>query len=189
MSGVRIIAGQYKRRVLGLPRGANIRPTSSRVRESLFAMLHPWLAEARFLDLCAGTGAVGLEAASRGAARVLLVDNDRRCVQAIRANVAACSAHDVAQVWHMDCLRALRMLHERGEAFDIIFADPPYRSGLVFKIVSALARRPELLEENGWLCLEHDPGHPDVAAPPGFGVQSRKSYGDQALTVLRKLPP
>ena len=187
MSSLRIIAGAYRRRRLELPRGVSIRPTSSRLKESIFATLHFVLPGARFLDLCAGTGAIGLEAASRGAAEVVLVERDRRCVAAIRRNAANCGAEHRVEVVQADCLAALEQLWEAGRAFDILFADPPYDSDLLDGTVEALRRRPELVGEGGWVCLEHEPRHPDVAAPLGFEVQSRKHFGDQAATFLRRI--
>ena len=150
----RIIAGRGKGRRLAMPRGNETRPTAARVRQTLFDILAPWIAGARFLDAFAGSGAVGLEALSRGAAKVVLVDDDAAAVARIRQNAAALgAAGGEVQVFRQDARVALAALAERGARFDVIYLDPPYDSDL-YEPVIALAGDQGLLDPDGVLVAE-----------------------------------
>jgi 16S rRNA (guanine966-N2)-methyltransferase len=122
---VRVVAGTYGGRRLVAPPGDATRPTSDRVRESLFSVLGPSVAGARVLDLYAGSGALGIEALSRGAATAVFVDRAPAAIKAIRANLAALEIE--AEVLLMPARTALRTAARRGEAYDLVFLDPPYR--------------------------------------------------------------
>ena len=149
----RIIAGAGKGRRLRTPRGEGTRPTGARVRQSLFDILAPRLPGCRFLDAFAGNGGVGLEALSRGAARVVLVDSSRAAVQAIRENVRAllASGGDV-QVFHQETRLALAALADQGVRFDVIYVDPPYESDLYEPLLECSEL---LLAEDGVVVAEH----------------------------------
>jgi len=121
---VRIIAGRFGGRRLSAPPGRATRPTSDRVREALFSILGP-LDGARVLDLYAGTGALGIEALSRGAASAVFVERDARVVAGLRGNLEALGAE--ADVRRADALAALRDARKRGETYDLVLCDPPYR--------------------------------------------------------------
>jgi 16S rRNA (guanine966-N2)-methyltransferase len=142
---VRIIAGRYKGRRLTAPPGAETRPTSDRARQALFDMLlhAPWaegaIAGAAVLDVFAGTGALGLEALSRGAASAAFIESGRPALAALRANIAACGAGDLCRVVAGDALTP-----PRGAACGLVFLDPPYGQGLVPRALAALAKA-------GWL--------------------------------------
>lgn len=137
---LRIIAGTWRGRRFRFTAEADIRPTPDRVRETLFNWLAARVPEAHCLDLCAGSGALGLEALSRGAARVHFVESDANAVRDLRARLADWGAQG-GTVERTDTLRYLRT---KPEAFDIVFLDPPYAAGLL----SAAAR---LLEDRDWL--------------------------------------
>lgn len=121
---MRIIAGRFGGRRLSAPPGRATRPTSDRVREALFSILGP-LDGARVLDLYAGTGALGIEALSRGAASAVFVERDARVVAGLRGNLEALGAE--ADVRRADALAALRDARKRGETYDLVLCDPPYR--------------------------------------------------------------
>lgn len=124
---MRVVAGRFGGRRLSAPRGRDTRPTSDRVREALFSMLGP-LAGERVLDLFAGSGALAIEALSRGAREAVLVERDARAVAVIRRNLAALGiGPDEARVVHAPALAALRDASARGEAYDLVLLDPPYR--------------------------------------------------------------
>ena len=124
---MRVIAGSLGGRRLQAPKGRATRPTSDRVREALFSMLGP-LDDARVLDLFAGSGALGIEALSRGASHVVFVDSERAALDALRSNLTALEiAGDVAEVRATDARQALREARARGEAYDLVLLDPPYR--------------------------------------------------------------
>ena len=128
---MRIIAGAFKGQQLLTPRGHRTRPTADQVRIALMDTLMPRLSGARFLDLFAGAGGVGLEALSRGAAAAVLVERDPDAIAALRKNLAALRVGREARVLPMDAGRALNRLAADGERFDLVFLDPPYGAGLV----------------------------------------------------------
>lgn len=137
---IRIIAGTWRRRRLIVPKIVGLRPTPDRVRETLFNWLDPWLPGARCIDLFAGTGALCLEALSRGAASAVMVEASPEVAATLRENVARLAAEG-AHVVECD---AIEYLHRPSELFDIVFLDPPFESELI-----ALAS--ELLEARGWI--------------------------------------
>jgi len=137
---IRIIGGQWRGRWIELPAQSGLRPTGNRIRETLFNWLTPAIDGARCLDLFAGTGALGFEAASRGAAEVLLVDQDGRAVRQLQTMAKRLSAANVT-VRHAE---AETFLAETAGTFDIVFLDPPFRRGHI-------ARCSELLHSGGWL--------------------------------------
>ena len=137
---VRIIAGRWRGRKLAFPDVGGLRPSGDRVRETLFNWLTPVLPGARCLDLFAGSGALGFEAASRGAARVVMVENNRAAVEALRENRARLGA-DAVEIVARDALAYLR---GAAEPFDIVFLDPPFD----LDCLAGVGRR---LQEGGWL--------------------------------------
>ena len=155
---MRIIAGQYRGRRLKSLRGLQTRPTSDRLRETLFNILAPRIEGVRFLDLCAGSGAVGIEALSRGAAHVTFVDRSRKMCALIAANLAAFSVEEAeTEVVTDEATEFLRRYTKKeAKLFDIIFFDPPYASdyGAVLNYVGDHATR--FLAERGVMIVEHD---------------------------------
>ncbi len=122
---MRVVAGIYGGRKLTAPAGSETRPTSDRVREALFSVLGPSIQGARVLDLFAGSGALGIEALSRGAAHAVFVDRSHKAIQAVRANLTALGIE--AEVRPIEARAALRAASGRCEAYDLVFLDPPYR--------------------------------------------------------------
>jgi len=122
---MRVVAGLYGGRKLVAPAGSETRPTSDRVREALFSVLGPSIQGARVLDLFAGSGALGIEALSRGAAQAVFVDRSHKAAHVIRANLKALGI--AAEVRPIEAGAALRAASGRGEAYDLVFLDPPYR--------------------------------------------------------------
>ena len=154
---MRIIAGQYRGRVLKSPPSMQIRPTSDRLRETLFNVIAPRIEGARFLDLCAGSGAVGIEAISRGASFVTFVDRSRKMCALVEANLDLCGVPEeqtaVALSEATDYLR--RAESWGGEPFDIAFLDPPYATDYAPLLDLFGARTPTLLAAEGILIVEH----------------------------------
>ena len=155
---MRIIAGKYRGRKLKSPPSLQTRPTSDRLREALFNILAPRFEGARFLDLCAGSGAVGLEALSRGASRVTFVDRSRKMCALIEANLEALKVdEDEIELVAREALEFLRRRAKKeAESFDIIFFDPPYAADyeVVLSYVGDHAKR--LLAADGVIIVEHD---------------------------------
>jgi 16S rRNA (guanine966-N2)-methyltransferase len=170
---VRIVAGRYKGRRLRMPRGAPTRPTADRVREALFSMLGD-VSGARVLDLYAGSGALGIEALSRGADSALFVERDPRAAAAIRANIDAVGAN--GEVRRQDVLGFLASDHR---PFDLVLCDPPYDSGP--RIAGQLAERlPALLAEGARTVTESDKRRP-LELP--FPLLTERTYGDTRIAI------
>ncbi|HSK25412.1 MAG TPA: 16S rRNA (guanine(966)-N(2))-methyltransferase RsmD [Jiangellales bacterium] len=179
---MRIIAGSARGRRLSAPPGRDTRPTSDRVREALFSAVesrHGSLSGARVLDLYAGSGALGLEALSRGAAHVLLVESDARALRTLRANVAAV-ARPGARPLHADVGRVLAAGPDRP--YDLVLADPPYELGSA-DVGGVL----ESLRDHGWLApsalvvVERPTRGDGTAWPEGYEPAGDRRYGETTL--------
>ncbi len=192
---MRITGGAHRSRPLSAPKGHATRPTSDRVREALFAILgsRSNLEGARVLDLYAGTGALALEALSRGARSATFVESARSALLSIRANVAALRFEGQVRVVAGAVERSLDAVVKEGP-YDVVFADPPYAlvaSGAAVEAIADLVRRGGLAE-GGVLVLEH--GKADVSPSlPGLALSSARRYGDTVLafydsTVEELLP-
>jgi 16S rRNA (guanine966-N2)-methyltransferase len=152
---MRIIAGEKRRMTLRCPPGEKTRPTTERVRESLFGSLDPRLPGARVLDLFAGAGTLGLEALSRGAAHATLVDDYPKALDALKSNIERLEMGDRARVVRSDAVKFLKREAPAEAPFDIILADPPYGQNLGPALLEALAARPaEWLSPDGILALQ-----------------------------------
>jgi len=175
---MRITAGTAKGTHLRAP-GSGVRPTSDRVKEALFNALAPRLVDARVLDLFAGTGALGIEALSRGAARAVFVERDARAVAAIRRNLAAARMDGQSEVRRGTVPAALDGLEREGAAFDLIVLDPPYGQDLPARTLRRLAASP-LLAADGVAAAE---GHwrDDPGEIPGFRRIRDARYGETGL--------
>lgn len=143
---MRVIAGSSKGTTLRSAPHRRVRPTSDRIRTVLFDMLGNSVVGSHFLDLCAGTGSVGVEALSRGAARAVFVELDGRCVEIIKANLLATRLFDRARIVRGDARRKLPQLLKEGERFDLTFLDPPYSSGLAWQLLTWLGDHLALLQ-------------------------------------------
>jgi 16S rRNA (guanine966-N2)-methyltransferase len=150
---MRIIAGELRGRRLRAPDGQATRPTSDRVRESLFNIIAARVPDARFLDLCAGSGAVGLEAISRGAASAVFVDQSRRALEQIEENIERCGVDDRVRILGRDALSALRTLAAAGDQFDLVYVDPPYDANL-YKPILRLLGTVDLVAPDGLVAVE-----------------------------------
>lgn len=187
---MRVIAGTYRSRVLKSLRGVTLRPTSDRLRETLFNVLGASVAGSRFLDLFAGTGAIGIEALSRGAAEAVFVENHRPAAALIRRNLASLGIESGAMVLAMDALRALEKLSPRAKrestAFDFIFLDPPYAAAKDYSRVLEFLGSANLLAPSGIVIAEH---RHNFDLPQEVGVMRRYrilKQGDAALSFYRQ---
>jgi 16S rRNA (guanine966-N2)-methyltransferase len=185
---VRIIAGKYRGRKLKSPASLETRPTSDRLRETLFNILAPRIKGARFLDLCAGSGAVGIEALSRGARQVTFVDQSRRMCALIEANLETLGVEDdefeVASVDALEFLR--RRVKKEGERFETIFFDPPYATDYEGVLNFAGENVARLLAEDGVVIVEH---HHKNDLKEEFGELKRYrvlKQGDSVLSFYSK---
>ncbi|HKF55774.1 MAG TPA: 16S rRNA (guanine(966)-N(2))-methyltransferase RsmD [Blastocatellia bacterium] len=185
---MRIVGGKYKGRLLRTLRGQDVRPTSDRLRETLFNVLAPRIEGTRFLDLCAGSGAVGIEALSRGSTRITLVERSRPACSVIRGNLESLGiGGDEADVVCSDAVQALKRLAQMGSQFDIVFFDPPYASG-IYDTVLALIATEQLLADNGIVVVEHRAKTPPMSEFPGIEMYRQIKQGESALTFMRRKP-
>ncbi len=187
---LRIIAGKYRGRNLKGPPSLEVRPTSDRLRETLFNVIAPRIDGARFLDLCAGSGAVGIEAISRGATHATFVDSSRAMCTLIKSNIELCrierSESDVVQAEVQDYLRRfVSKQPDSGKPWDIVFFDPPYADNYLPILDTFAARSSSLLTENGLLIVEHQSKN---SLPEGLGSLLRYrvlKQGDSALSFYQ----
>lgn len=178
---MRIIAGEWRGRLLQAPAGMTTRPTADRVRETLFSMLASRLGTLEGMsvaDLFAGSGALGFEALSRGAASVTFVESDPAATRAIRANARALGAEPRVQLLGGSALRL-----PKSGPFDLIFADPPYTPGSGIDAAAAVAKA-EWLAEGGWMSIETARGEP--VAPGDFTIEAERDVGRARLTLLKR---
>jgi 16S rRNA (guanine966-N2)-methyltransferase len=182
---MRIIGGEARGRPVRLPGGCRIRPTADRVKKSLFDILHP-VAGKSFLDLFAGSGNVGLEAISRGARFAIFMEKDIRLAEAIRTVLSQMGYAERAEVIHADALRGLGCLVQKGERFDIIFADPPYDQGLALETLQYLEKG-NASAEDGIIVLQHSVREKLEASPnQAMEVIDQRRYGDTMLSFLTR---
>jgi 16S rRNA (guanine966-N2)-methyltransferase len=166
---VRVLAGRWKGRPLGA--NASARPTSSRARAALFDVLGECVAGADVLDLFAGSGAVGIEAVSRGARSAVLVEPEAAALRATTVRLGASPSE--LRVLAADALSAVRGLARSRDRFDLVFADPPYAEPLDPDLLAAV---PGLLEQDGRFVLQQDEKRPDCEVP-GLRLEQRRAYG------------
>jgi len=179
---VRIVGGEARGRPLRAVPGRSTRPTSDRVRQSLFDVLGQRCDDLRVLDLFAGTGALGLEALSRGAKAATLVDEDKdACAVALR-NAESLGYADRCSVLRDDVFRALARL---PGTYNLVFSDPPYAARASGRILEALAKGP-LLAEGGRAVLERDRREPLPEVPAGLRLVEERRYGDTVLLFVER---
>jgi 16S rRNA (guanine966-N2)-methyltransferase len=174
---MRVVAGEFRGRRLRMPKGARTRPTADRVREALFSMLGD-VSGARVLDLYAGSGALGLEALSRGADSAVFVERDARAAATVRANIDAVGAN--GELRRQDALGFLgSYAGTGGPPFDLVFCDPPYDCGS--RIAGQLAERlPAVLSEGARIVTESDKRKP-LELP--FPLLRERTYGDTRIAI------
>ena len=179
---MRIIGGEARGRRLFAPEGLETRPTADKVRESLFNILRLEIPGARVLDLFAGSGALALEAISRGAEFAALSDCSRKAMDAIRRNVEACRAQEKTRLLLCDWRRAIEQL---TGPFDLVFLDPPYRMTGVYGPAAALLYERGLLSGDAVLVMEHASDTP-LSLPEDFEVCDERVDGAAAVAFVRR---
>ena len=192
---MRIIAGTRKgRKIYSIPKDKFVKPVSARIRQSLFDILRPYITGAVFLDLYAGTGAVGLEAMSRGAAKAVFVEHDGQCMKVIEKNIAALEFSEQAKALKGDVLSGVKWLEHFADykGYDIIFMGPPYRtpenlplfySMRTLELVAAAG----ITTPNARVVVQHH-NKEEVHAPEGMELVRREKYGDSFVDIFRFKP-
>jgi 16S rRNA (guanine(966)-N(2))-methyltransferase RsmD len=177
---LRLSGGAYRGRRLRVPKG--LRPTEGRLREALFSIWGRELPGARFLDLFAGTGAVGLEALGRGAAAAVLVEGDPRALKTVDENVSALGAGEAVRTYRLRLPAGMGVLREREAPFDLVFVDPPYGFGDAAELLAAL---PDLLAPAAAVAFEHGSRDSPPVPPPRLELVDTRRYGGSCLSFYR----
>jgi 16S rRNA (guanine966-N2)-methyltransferase len=179
---MRIISGKHKGKRLAAVKKTRVRPTSDRVKESVFNVLREEVAGKRILDLFAGAGSMGIEALSRGAESATFVDASFQSINVLRKNLKNLNLEDKSIVLRLDGLKALRKLEQ---SFQLIFADPPYLKGFVQKVIDSMAGS-EVLEGNGILILEHHKKEAFGFPQEKLEMLKQKRFGDTVISFFLK---
>ena len=187
MRPLHVNAGSARGRLLRSVPGDSTRPITDRAKESLFNIIRPNLAGAAFLDLFAGTGAVGIEALSRGAGFSRFIDNKRIAVETISANLASTKLGQGAQVLQGDAFAYLAGLPDR--AFDYVFIAPPQYQKLWKRALLALDANPAWLVEDGWAIVQIDPTEYEQLALQNLDEFDQRKYGNTLLVFYERKPP
>lgn len=187
---MRVIAGKYRGRHLKSPPSLRVRPTSDRLRETLFNVIAPRIINARFLELCAGTGAIGIEALSREAAHVTFVDQSRKMVAIIKSNLELCRvSEENYRIVHSGATEFLRLAAKRiDDPWDLVYFDPPYADDYL-SVLDRLGSQTNVLAEGGLLVVEHDKKR---LLPDNVGLLNRTrvlKQGDSALSFYGRVEP
>ena len=201
---MRVIAGAFRGRRLVAPKGKRVvRPTADRVKESVFSMLRERVIDANFLDLCAGTGNIGIEALSRGAKHVTFLERDPRCIRIIKQNLRTCGLTaeprgarkptDTICLLRRDAVKGITYLQKQAAVFEVIYFDPPYATGLqggseLYTPCLAVLAENSLLHPSGALLIEHAK---QFVIPETVGSLTRSrqaNYGDTVVSFYEKEP-
>lgn len=183
---MRVIAGEYRSRKLAVPAGEGTRPTSDRLRETLFNVVAAGVPDSVWLDLFAGSGAVGIEALSRGARMVYFAENNARASKAIRANLKTLSITDGYELHERDVMQAIRMLDAAAVVSDFCFLDPPYADRAAYEQALGYLSQSRLISPNSIVIAEHDK-HFDLLDHYGALARHRRlQQGDAVLSFYRQ---
>jgi 16S rRNA (guanine(966)-N(2))-methyltransferase RsmD len=179
---MRVTAGRFKGRQIKTVKSNDVRPTLSKIRESIFNMIQDQVSDARMLDLFAGSGIMGLELISRGGKEVVFIEKNPLIVKTLRENLKNFDFE--YSIYLNDALKALDKL--AGNKFDIIFVDPPYLLGLIPEIIQKIKNN-SLLSNSGIIILEHPTkfNFDETIQSNGFEIYKNKTYGDTAITMLK----
>lgn len=182
---LRIIAGTARGRRFDAPKGMDTRPTLDRVKESLFGMLQFDLPGSRVLDLFSGSGNLGLEAASRGAARVVCNDRSRDCAEQIRLNAKQLRLDSVIEVLGLDFAACLEQLRREHAKFDLSFLDAPYADGTAQRAAQMLFML-DLVADGGRVVIEHAANLPPTVGGDVARFVDRRQYGNCAISIYMR---
>lgn len=181
---MRIVAGKAKGLRLKMVPGKHVRPTSDRVKESVFQILGPYFYGGMALDLFAGSGSLGLEALSRGMDRVIFNDASSQSVQTIRENVKLARMDEAVEIYRLDALKALTLFKQKGYVFSYIFLDPPYYEKLLATVVERILAL-GLLKSEGMMVVEYSKHDPFTSFADMAEIR-QLSYGDTMISILSK---
>jgi len=180
---MRIISGTSKGRKLATPRSQSLRPTSDRVKESIFNILRVEMEGKVVLDLFAGTGNLGIEALSRGAKKAIFVEKGRQAIRLIQRNLTPLGLEERSEIVPKDANQAIGILKQRGESFDLILMDPPYEKGLIQKTLIKLSSHP-IYHKDSILVIEHNRREPLPDTAARWNLIRQRRIGDTIISFL-----
>ena len=178
---MRIVAGKFKSRIINAPIGDNTRPSSDKTRQAIFNVIAPYVYDANVLDIFSGSGALSIEAISRGAKKATLIDNNEDAIECINNNVSNLKINDQCQIIKDD----YRCISSLNETFDIILLDPPYKLDVIDEILKIIEDK-NLLSENGIIVFESDESHSIKQEINGYVIKVKK-YGIAHVSFLYKI--
>ncbi len=182
---MRIVAGIAKNRKIKSKKGNSTRPTMERVKEAIYSILEPYIDQSCFLDLFSGTGNMALEAVSRGSKRAVMIEDDVEALRIIIENVNSLGFEDRCRAYKNDVFRAIEILSKKGEKFDIIFMDPPYKQELCTRVIKLISKK-GILAEGGIIVAEHH-FKEDLADEVGeFKKIDERDYGGKQITFFSR---
>ena len=183
---MRVISGTCKGRPLKAVPGMTTRPTTDKVKESLFNIVGPYFEGGVVLDLFSGSGSLGIEALSRGMDRAIFVDKDSKAIQIIKTNLLACKMENQSEVHRNDALRSLKALGKRNIQFDLIFMDPPYKIADMIPALIEEIEKAEMLTESGMIICEHGEELNLPEQLGGFTKFRVERYGITAISFFER---
>ncbi|USG67727.1 16S rRNA (guanine(966)-N(2))-methyltransferase RsmD [Brevibacillus ruminantium] len=181
---MRVISGDHRGRKLAAVPGKGTRPTTDKIKESIFNMIGPYFSGGWALDLYAGTGGLGIEALSRGTDKCVFVERDPKAFGIVKQNVAACRLEERAELYRIDAARALKQLSKRNIAFDLVFLDPPYAHQQIADEIRQL-QEGSMLAADAWVVAEHDSGLRLPEEIGGCYADRVSTYGETTITIYR----
>lgn len=178
---MRIVAGKFKSRIINAPLGDNTRPSSDKTRQAIFNVIAPYVYDANVLDIFSGSGALAIEAISRGAKKATLIDNNADAIKCIKNNISTLKINEQCNVIYDD----YKVIENLNESFDIILLDPPYKLNVIDEIIKIIEDN-KLLNENGIIVFESDKEHVINYEIDGYVIKNKK-YGIAHVTFLYKI--
>ena len=182
---MRIIAGDAKNKRIKSRKGTDTRPTLGSMKESLFSIIAPYVPDSVFLDLFSGSGSISLEALSRGAKRAVMIEKDAEALKYIIENVNNLGYEDRCRAYKNDVLRAIEILGRKGEKFNIIFMDPPYKDEMCTRVMKAIEKH-KILAEDGLIICEHHVFEEMADTVGEYKKADEGKYGKKCITFYTR---
>ena len=181
---MRVISGKVRGLKLDTPKNDDVRPTTDRVKESLFNIINPYVIDSNVLDLFAGTGSLGIECLSRGALSATVVDVSKDSINIVKSNVKKARVENESTILNLDFKTAIDRLNVQNKKFDIIFMDPPYYKNMFIDALSNIDNS-DLLSEDGIIVVEHDTKDKFIDKIGRLEKSKEKKYGNTTLTFYK----
>lgn len=183
---MRVIAGKHKGRALKAVPGQKTRPTTDKIKESVFQMIGPYFHGGRCLDLFAGSGSLGIEALSRGMDEAIFIDKQGKAIQTIKNNLKTLDLTEETEVYRNDAFRAIKVLAKRGLTFQLVFLDPPYKIGKYGALIDSIMSH-QILGESGFIYCEHDASENILCKNSYLTLFKQQVYGGTTgITIFQK---